>query len=295
MNPWQTQLSWWFPINYTAWNLDDDVEWIKDTSNLPDVKSLIEITRPQDGSQWLGLNGYFHWEQPTPADVDSYNVSRRNVWYMIRGYLVEASQIDELFAWALEQDFKGSQMPEPRELYELFLGEFFWASPYEHFSDPSERTVGWQGGGENSEIPIPIMHLTEGYLKESSGFDCSIDEAIRITLPCAFVIEHMGLNWRGVEGSYFDLNGNLVAFDPSVREAGPNQLLLKRDSFLKFLKENNLTVFWTMTGEKQIIGKALNHQKWTGRMTLTGAFRLTDEQVVGAVKSRFDSPEADIE
>jgi len=133
--------------------------------------------------------------------------------------------------------------------------------------------------------------LAEVYLKEDSDFDCSIDETYRITLPCQFMVEQMELQWNGVEGSYFDSNGKLIAFDPSVRATGPNQLLVERDAFLKFLREQNLSVFWTLFGEKQLIGGMSYDRNWKGRMSLTGAYRIQNGQVTGQTICKFQHPQ----
>jgi len=291
-DPWHPQRSWWAPINYDLWlKHSDDVQWMNDSSDLPEVKPLVEITHPMDGSKWFALNGYYRWEQPTPPDVESHTVSHREIWYILHAYLVRQPDMDELYAWAQEQDFMGRWMPEAGELYKVCLGEFFWSPAYEYFNEPYERTVGWQGGGMRARIPKPVMSLAEVYLKEDSDFDCSIDETYRITLPCQFMVEQMELQWNGVEGSYFDSNGKLIAFDPSVRATGPNQLLVERDAFLKFLREQNLSVFWTLIGEKQLIGGMSYDRNWKGRMSLTGAYRIQNGQVTGQTICKFQHPQ----
>jgi len=283
--------AWWSSERYALWDmLIDDVEWMKETSDLPDVKSLIEVTHPQDGSRWLALNGFHIWEQPTPLEEEPFHVTHREMWYLVQGYLVHLSDIDEVFSWAVQQDFEGRWMPETRELYEVFLGEFFWSPSYTYYSHPYERTVGWQEGHFNHHMPKPIMPLTELYSNEASGFDCSVDESYTIILPSKLIIERMGLQWKGVEGSYFNSNGKLVAFDPSVKESGPGVLLVDREAFLSFLSDNNYAVLWTILGEKQLVGGGYGHDTWKGRMVLNGAYRLLNGHIEGKWTSRFSPP-----
>jgi hypothetical protein len=295
-NVWHPTLSaWWLSVSYDSWHTPiDDVQWMKETSDLPDLKTLVEITRPRDGSQWLALNGFYRWEEPTPPEEESFDVTHREIWYILHSYLIHLSDIDEIFDWANQQDFMGRWMPETRELYKVFLGEFYWSPAYEYFNDPYERTVGWQGGDQGNRIPKPIMPLTEDYLKEDSGFDCSVDESYSIALPCQLMVEKMGLHWRGIEGHFFDPAGNLVASDPSVKEAGPSLLLVDRKSFLKFLQDNNLAVMWTMRGEKQLIGGGIDYQNYKGRLRLSGAYRMLNDKVSGQITPRFDPPTGSI-
>lgn len=292
-NVWRpTESAWWFSERYSSWDTPtDDVEWMKTTSDLPNVKSLIEVTHPRDGSQWLALSGFYRWEQPTPLEEEPFNITRREIWYLMQSYLVHQSDIDELFDWAVQQNFMGRWMPESsRDLYEVFLGEFFWSPAYAYFSNLYERTVGWQGGDLEDRVPKPIMPLTEGYLKEDKGFDCSIDESYRISLPCQLMVEKMGLQWKGVEGRFFNQTGELLAFDPSVREAGPSLLLVNRKSFLKFLSDNGFAILWTILGEKQLIGGGYDYHNWKGRMELSAACRVSNDQTEVQLTSRFNSP-----
>ncbi|WP_157199914.1 hypothetical protein [Methanogenium cariaci] len=63
----------------------------------------------------------------------------------------------------------------------------------------------------------------------------------------------MGLSWNGEEGKWFNNKGELVAFDPSVNERGPQCLLINKKYFTSFLNENGYDIFWALLGEKNII------------------------------------------
>jgi hypothetical protein len=124
---------------------------------------------------------------------------------------------------------------------------------------------------------------TDQYLNENSGFDCSADESYRIYLPCQWLVEKMNLRWNGVEGCFFNERGELIALDPSLREAGPTACLVKYDALLKFLSENGHDILWTFLGEKIILNGSPRH----GRLKLSGAFRIQNDQVKGVVNSKL--------
>jgi hypothetical protein len=98
----------------------------------------------------------------------------------------------------------------------------------------------------------------------------------------------MGLHWNGVEGKYFDKAGSLIAFDPSVFEAGPSVLLIRRDKFHEFLQANNLGILWTVIGEKQLIGGSWNPEDWKGRLNITGAYWLDGITLKGKTLGSFE-------
>ena len=64
----------------------------------------------------------------------------------------------------------------------------------------------------------------------------------------------MNLEWRGQDGQWFDKNGTLTMFDPSVRVRGPSVLLGRQDAVNEFLASEGLTLFWTILGERRTIG-----------------------------------------
>ncbi|MCL4266050.1 MAG: ATP-binding protein [Anaerolineae bacterium] len=285
--------TWWFPNNYNSWEaLVEDVDWLQAFSDLPEIKTLIKVVNPKDDSKWLALNGHYQWEQPTPPEEDKYDLSRRQIWYILRSYLVNNDDIDELLTWAKEQNYMGRWMPETSALYnEVFLGEFYWSPAYEYYNDPYMRTIGWQKGEPYGRIPKPIMPTTDRCAKDDSGYDCSVDAGISISLPNQYIVEQMKLHWQGVEGQYFDRSGKLIVFDPSVQNKGPSLTLIDWDAFLEFLKENNLAILWTILGEKQLIGGGFRDDDWKGRLEINGAYRIKDGRLEGDITPRFHSPQ----
>lgn len=286
---------WWFPPYRNNWDTpEDDVEWMKKANDLPDPKDLLRVTNPRDNTQWLSLNGFYNWQQPTPPEIKRYDRITREVWYILRSYLVRRGDLDELFAWAKKQNFMGQWMPEPNGRYGIYLGEFFWSTRYEYESVANlENDVGdydWRGGGEGSRVPKPILVTTEEYVHESKGFDCSIDETISIDLPTKMIVDKLNLCWNGVEGCFFGEKGQLTAFDPSVREPGPSVLLIREDALISFLKQNDFAVLWTLLGEKELIGGGVGDHIWKGRLELNGAYTITKGQIAGDMKMHFLDP-----
>ncbi len=285
--------AWWVPCVYDSWGSPvDDVTWLKSTDDLPDIPSLIDIVNPQEDSRWLTLHGFYKWEQPIPSDQDRYEISRRDIFYLLQGYLVHKSDIDRVYDWARQQDFFGRWMPEGRDFYRLYFGGLYWSPAYKYHDDPYMGSSGWQtvSGRNNYQIPKPILPLTETYNVERGTFDCSIDEGYSIIVPIKQLIDEMGLHWNGIEGCFFDRTGQLVACDPSVQEPGPGVLLVRRDRFLEFLEEQGYAVLWTLLGEKNLIGGNIGPDNWKGRTVISGAYRVVGERIVGELSSTFRSP-----
>jgi len=178
-------------------------------------------------------------------------------------------------------------LPENGDLSKVFLGEFPWAESYRFHERPYYSHEGWTQGADK-HIPAPVLSCVDAYRGESSGLDCSVIDTIHITLSVRFIVEGMGLRWNGVEGSFFDTQGHLIAFDPSVKQAGPRALLIKEEPFLHFLDRANCNFFWTFSGEKQIIGGHIMSPKdWKGRLELSGVYRQSVNGIEGQTISKF--------
>ena len=174
---------------------------------------------------------------------------------------------DFAFCWPLSE-VSAYQLPYP------------WAPA---FRESYQQEV-WQRGTFD-QIPVDLQVTTTDFLRESSGYDCSIEDSIRIKLPSAHIINAMKLRSYASEGEYFDPSGKLVAFDPSVKSPGPGALLFEKVALQRFLEANELTLFWTVCGEKQLIGG--NDRTNLGWMQVSGVFQLKDQGVTGHVTPEY--------
>ena len=180
-------------------------------------------------------------------------------------------------------------MPDSEREYNTFLGEFSWSSAFKDRDNEYFRRLGWSKG-RDGKVPFEVLLASDEYGQESGGYDCSMNGSTFIDLPCGYLLEGMKLKWGGKEGKWYDAERQLVALDPSVREKGPGALLFRRDSLCDFLEREGLTLFWTVLGEKQIIGGSLSPGDYKGHLEINGAYILKDNSIVGEIGTRFKSP-----
>ncbi len=179
-------------------------------------------------------------------------------------------------------------MPESSTYAEVFLGEFFWCPAIHDINCYYYGHEGWTS--KDGTIPVEILLATETYGRGSNGYDCSTDENILIELPCKLLVDGMNLNWRGIEGEWYDASEQMVACDPSVKKQGPRTLVFRRDSLLAFLRESGLTLFWTLTGEKQILGGSISQEEYPGTLEINGTYFLKGNKVLGKKAARYIAP-----
>lgn len=282
--------AWWTPLTYAAWgNEVEDSVWLTSSDDLPKFEKNIEVVNPSDGSRWLVLDGFQHYEQPVDPEEDRFDRQRRSFWYMLRGYLVEARHAEKMFAWARRQDFSGRWMPESRNLHGVFMSEYFRSAAYAYHATPYYGYREWTINGGSRKMPADVLVTSEEYVWERGNYDCSIDQTISAHLPCAWLVREMRLQWSRSDAAFVENGGVVVAFDPSVCQAGPSTLLVRRDYLMRFLRGRGFEMLWTVLGEKEISG--LSAQKsWKGRLDISGAYRTHEEQLLGGIRAKFVSP-----
>ena len=99
---------------------------------------------------------------------------------------MKQSDADELYEWMKTQWWatKEFSLPDSSPLRRVFFGEYFWAPAFSYHNVPYYGHDGWVGGKAEDTIPKPILVTTDQYVREDKEFDCSIDESIRVYLPC---------------------------------------------------------------------------------------------------------------
>jgi hypothetical protein len=275
--------AWWGSAQYEKWgDALRSREWVLRYDDLPKVEELMTVTNPTDGSHWLNVQGYFNWKQQPPADRDSTEVERRELWYDCTAYLIREDDASAFLKWAETVDFWGRWMPDAPEVYRMFLGEHGWAAAARHFQQEYFGDDGWTQPDHN--CPVKIRTVALEYLREARGFDCSVDESYKLRLPATELVTGLGIRWTGVGADFVDAGNRLAAFDPTVHADGPSALLLRQDSLREFLGTKNLTICWAVLGEKQILGAWSSPSRHHAALRMSGAYILSDEAPVGFLK-----------
>lgn len=276
--------AWWGAVRYEKWeDPQDQRTWVSRYDDLPKLEDLLSVVRPDDGSRWLNLQGYFNWQQQPPADREWTEVERREIWYMCTGYLVRSQDADVFLKWAETVDFWGRWMPDPPEVYRMFLGEDAWSPASRYFQQPYFGDEGWTQPGHG--CPGKVRPAAFEYLREATTFDCSVDESYALRLPATDLVTGLGLRWSGSGADYLDPAGQLGAFDPTANADGPSALLIREDLLKKFLAHAKLAICWAILGEKRVLGAGF---KYYASLRMSGAYMLGNKGPVGFLKCMLD-------
>ena len=281
-------ISWWGSARYDSWgDPSRPRDWVLNSKDLPKIEDLLVVTNPSDGSRWLNGQGSFFWNQRPPADRESTDVERRELWFACAGYLVRAVDAEAFLRWAKGIDFSRRRMPEAGNVYRMFMGEHAWAPASRYFQHPYYGDTGWSQ--PNHGCPVRVRTVACEYMRETSGFDCSIEESYTLRLPVVDLVNGLGIRWSGHGADFTDATGRVAAQDPTVHSEGPSAFLLRDDLLGEFLAREKLTFCWAVHGEKRVISPAFvtgpPHHPW---LRMTGAYVLSEGRAVGFLKPMID-------
>jgi hypothetical protein len=244
--PDRSGVVWWLPEGYdfAVANGAPDAEWAARHDDLPSSEHLLQALE-RDGAQWQLLEGYPKWDARV-QDEDEFTPYRL-IWMQIRGYLVDESAAEAVFAWLSGKNFMGRWMPEGAEFHDGYAGEYPWAILFTMYPDS------WHSrGGRGEECPAPLTPVCNS-LVSSYGEDSFQQGSITIHVPARDFFNGERLLWDGLSG-YRAADGRLRFLDPSLTEPGPSALLVNREYLLAHLCRKRLALVWTVLGEKRVIG-----------------------------------------
>lgn len=259
---------------------------MKTNDDLPNPENIIQIV-DDNKREWLILEGLVKWEEKTPPEYKKYDIPIREVWHMIKSYIVKKKDAKKFYTWAKKQDFMGRWMPESHDFYDIFLGEYPNSLAFE---DKREDYNVWiKPGWGNSELPIPVVVTDDSYLNEFT-LDCSHSGSVSMQLPSKWIVNKMNLCHKYLDGRFFDKHENLITICTSIFEENfLSALLIDRQAIFEFLNQNNYVIFWTLLGGKQLIGGSHSREDFVGRLKISGVYTLDNKgKIYGENHSKFE-------
>jgi hypothetical protein len=278
---------WWEPKPYDSWADEvDEITWLSEESDLPDVLGTFLCVKDLDREEWLVLEGDYKWTQPPEPGRRYLELPQRQIHYNITSCLVRREHGSSVLKSLLSAGLPRESSLEPRHLSEVFLGEMNWAPIYVSQMKPYYGYEEWT----TDSLPHPVLVTTEHYYAEPGSYDGSMDESVTLPSPAHWIVEKMGLKWNGVEGEWcVGTPCRTIFSDPSAQSPGPTALLGHRKELEHFLEEQHCSVVWIITGTKWALGGGMGRRP-TGRRLISGAACMSDGKVRGGVRSWLEVP-----
>lgn len=239
----------WACVSVDSWGAGrTGKEWAEDLSDLPPVMSLMRLHDANTSTEWLNLSGYFKWKQPAMRYQVSEGDERRDLWVACDAHFIRASDVQAVRNPAIFRA-AGSYYNPSSGNYKIYLGELPWAEASDYFQQAYYGDEGWAPIAQG--VDLQAAPTTFKYMRESSGFDCSVADTFSLSLPHPALLRGLGAAWSGIAATYLDSDGKVVAFDPGASVNGPSGLLVRRDALDSYLERQQLAICWIVRGEKR--------------------------------------------
>lgn len=285
--------SWWGREKYDAWYEDrSHQQWLAQCQGLPKIEQLLEVVKPNGGTQWLNVDGSFLWRESHPADQEPWDRDRRELRIELTGYFVLSEKAEPFISWARSVDLWKLRMPNPPKSYSIYVGEYGWAEAFEQECLVHSDYDCWvrPGSPSGKQCPVAIRPVAFNYLAESGGFDCSVEENIDLRLPCHELVGHFDLRQLSSGVAYADSDGKAVALDPTAHAPGPAALLVSKGLLEEYLRAKHWSLCWVIMGEKRVVSEVTS-DKYHGRLEISGAYHHTQDGPVGFLNYHAKIPE----
>ena len=263
------QKFWWNPVEYCDWKMANK-DWIFKTSELPNPLGMISVF-DNKGVEWLVLEIHTSWDEPADIGTDKWEHPHKGLWYQIRSYITQKKEHTTIIKWAKGKNFMGRWMPESGNRYELFSREYYWSRACESFRKQKYREYSWTNiNDRESDKRIGKVAVTTVNFLWEEQFDASKESTISFYKPSEILWNLLGLQYSKIEGQLLNNDGELICFDPYVTHPTPSCLVVRKNDLLKKLEENDLDIFWTVLGEKLIVGGSNQREEYIGRLDISG-------------------------
>ncbi|WP_439840289.1 AVAST type 2 anti-phage system protein Avs2 [Aeromonas veronii] len=273
---------WWSSKQAFQWDCTFD-EWVGGESILSEPYELICV-KDTSGEEWLILESYPTWKEPKIIGHEDWGYPRKQVWCHIKSYLVKSTEYEHFKSWAMNQHYMGRWMPEGSDRYELFNREYYWSVAFSSFNDNGiENWV--EVTDRDTNIKVADVAITSISYLWGEEFDHSKKEALKFLKPSFLIYHKMNMKHGVEEGSYIDEKGNVICFSAEALNNTQAHLLVKKEPFVRMLKDCHLNVVWTLLGEKDILSSSLSPHHQYARTEFSGAFYLNEDAVKGKYKT----------
>lgn len=246
---------WWTPKVNIDWNMDNTI-WINHTTDLPSPENILNVI-DENNEEWIVLNSFPDWDEPLKKGYDKYKVIHKGLWYQFRNYLVPKEELSDFKLWADEQWFWEDWMPREEGHYQMLNREHYWSEAYKFFQNPyygghkDWTEIESEHGKGKKRYSNKIALTTDKYYWEDE-FDYSKEGSFSILKPSKILFDGLNMRYSKKDGEFIDETNNLICFEASIDNETHQCLLIQKENLLKFLNDNDLTIVWTMIGEKQI-------------------------------------------
>jgi hypothetical protein len=271
---------WWFNKNYSYWKDADEI-WINKLDDLPQPEDIIQVFN-ENNCAWLWLEMQPTWSEPKSLRVEFKDTDRKSITYWVNSYIIDRTEFEK-FKKEFSKSVKYNDLPDTRTMYTVFSREYYWSSAFNFFNKP------YYDGRQPTEIYdkkntyIGNAFRTAEYFLWEEEFDRSKNLAIQFYKPSHFLQKQLSLEFSTKEGEFVNEFGEMVCFDPSVNQKSISGLLIEKQTLVEWLNRENLSIFWIVLGEKNILSHNWRNKTYPSQVQFCGLYSMKDNDITGTL------------
>lgn len=269
-----TKKFWWDAEYNFAWDMENK-KWLEYEKDLPNLSDILECKN--DKERWITLSLYQKFIEPLDTE-DILSVTHKDVKLFIRSYIVKKQDIVKFIETLDTKPNLIHELVNLPHCYKMFNMEYYDYIAYDVLKD--DYRFEWFKIED-----IDIANTTIEYFWEAE-FDASKDDVFQICKPSKILYDGLRLKYSKQDIYFVNQDGNTVCFDPSSNNQTAQRLLIKKDKLTEFLNNNDMSIFWIMSGEKMVFATDDNY---LGRLVFDGyAFFDTDGKLKKYINKQFE-------
>lgn len=237
--------------------------WFKlDDLNFNVIDSELRILNEKDN--FIILEGSFDWK-----DSDDIDFVKKEVWSQIRSYLVPTEKFDKIFSYIKYKNFNGRWMPESPDIRDMFNKEICQSLAFdEYYNKYGDEKTYIENTSFEVELPIIQFSSTEEENHYSS-------EYYRISKK---IFDNQKLKYGLGDSCIYTQDGKLVGIDLYELTHEKNMFVINKRFLLKYLKQKNLSIFFTVLGEQMENKNNIFNNLF---LSFSGVYYIKNNHVVG--------------
>ena len=265
----KTAKNWFPPLSYSNWE-HSNRDWVHLKDDLLNPIDQVLVV-DEHGVEWLVLDMCSDWSEPDPLDEKGSNSPKKRLVYDLSSHIVHKENLPKILGSLKNSNLRGCGLSESKIRYEMFSREYYWSSANNTFKSEYYGGNNWGNFYDrrtNQKLICKVAKTAIEYLWEIE-YDHSKDGSISFYKPAELVFRLLNLQYTDIEGILANTEGEVICFDPSIKYNMPKCLLVRKKDFFEILDANNLSVFWSILGEKQVFGPSIKPSKWAGRLNIS--------------------------
>lgn len=244
-----------------------NLEWLGNDEDIPKMNELLNMSFKDN--QYILLNGQYIWDEEKKIGVKKYQNPQKDMWIQINCYIVKKYDKDDIIRLLQNKDFMGRWMPEPNNNYTMFNKEYYWSEAERFFSNPYYCGEEWADlsqelnrfEGCTKQKPMKMLISSQTYATERQGDLVGDSNYTSWYKPCKEIFNGLNMQYGKEDAVLYDNEGRIICFDSKELIEEEIGFFIKKDIFMKYIKENDYEIFWTLLAEKRIISNS--HDRYT--------------------------------